>query len=91
MCQSFDLCEDTGAAAVFFPSGMQQSDGNAASNERPLGHGALAGSFTEVPCSQWSGSDGSPLWNGACIAGESAGLWPAVGCGNQGKLCWLFR
>ncbi|KAF8573595.1 glycoside hydrolase family 45 protein [Ramaria rubella] len=64
----FDLCEDTGASAAFFPSG----------------HGALTGEFTEVSCSQWSGSDGSPNWNGACLKGESAGLWPTVGCGNQG-------
>lgn len=65
----FDLCEDTGAAAAFFPSG----------------HGALTGTFKEVSCSQWSGTDGSGLWNGACLSGESAGLWPSgVGCGNQG-------
>ncbi|RPD53383.1 endoglucanase V-like protein [Lentinus tigrinus ALCF2SS1-7] len=64
----FDICEDTGGAGVFFPSG----------------HGALTGTFTEVSCSQWSGSDGGALWNGACIKGESAGNWPSTGCGNQG-------
>ncbi|OCH91481.1 endoglucanase V-like protein [Obba rivulosa] len=65
----FDICEDTGGAAKFFPSG----------------HGALLGTFEEVSCSEWSGSDGSSLWNGACIKGESAALWPSgVGCGNQG-------
>ncbi|PIL24636.1 hypothetical protein GSI_12520 [Ganoderma sinense ZZ0214-1] len=64
----FDICEDTGGANAFFPSG----------------HGALTGTYTEVSCSQWSGSDGGSLWNGSCIKGESAGLWPAVGCGNQG-------
>ncbi|KAJ7576926.1 RlpA-like double-psi beta-barrel-protein domain-containing protein-containing protein [Mycena floridula] len=65
----FDICEDTGGSAVFFPNG----------------HGALTGSFTEVSCSSWSGSDGSPLWNGACLSGEKAANWPsAVGCGNQG-------
>ncbi|KAF8478251.1 glycoside hydrolase family 45 protein [Gautieria morchelliformis] len=64
----FDLCSDTGASAAFFPPGR----------------GALTGAYTEVPCSQWSGYDGSPLWNGACISGESAPSWPAVGCGNQG-------
>ncbi|KAI0738628.1 endoglucanase V-like protein [Daedaleopsis nitida] len=64
----FDICEDTGGAAQFFPSG----------------HGALTGTYTEVSCSQWSGSDGGPLWNGSCIKGESAGNWPSVGCGNQG-------
>nr|AEK06231.1 endoglucanase [Phanerodontia chrysosporium] len=40
----FDICEDTGGSAKFFPSG----------------HGALTGTFTEVSCSQWSGSDGGP-------------------------------
>ncbi|THH30115.1 hypothetical protein EUX98_g4074 [Antrodiella citrinella] len=65
---NFDIFEDTGGAAAFFPSG----------------HGALTGTFTEVSCSLWSGSDGDALWNGACLAGETAGLWPAVGCGNQG-------
>ncbi|KAH8116256.1 endoglucanase V-like protein [Phellopilus nigrolimitatus] len=64
----FDLCEDTGASSTFFPSG----------------HGALTGTFEEVVCSQWSGSDGSELFNGACLAGESAGFWPSVGCGNKG-------
>ncbi|KAL1941305.1 hypothetical protein VTO73DRAFT_7517 [Trametes versicolor] len=64
----FDICEDTGGANAFFPSG----------------HGALTGSYTEVSCSQWSGSDGGSLWNGACIAGEKAGNWPATGCGNKG-------
>ena len=66
---SFDICEDSGGANVFFPSG----------------HGALTGTYTEVSCSQWSGSDGGPLWNGACIKGESAGNWPSTGCGNQGQ------
>ncbi|KAI0085190.1 endoglucanase V-like protein [Irpex rosettiformis] len=65
----FDICEDTGGAAQFFPSG----------------HGALTGTFQEVSCSQWSGSDGSPLWNGACLTGETAGNWPSTGCGNQGE------
>ena len=67
--RSFDICEDTGGANAFFPSG----------------HGALTGTYTEVSCSQWSGSDGGSLWNGSCIKGESAGLWPSVGCGNQGQ------
>lgn len=48
------------------------------------GHGALTGTFTEVSCSQWSGSDGGSLFNGACLSGETAGNWPAVGCGNKG-------
>lgn len=67
---SFDLCEDTGAAAQFFPSG----------------HTALTGTYSEVSCSEWSGSDGSSLWNGACLSGESAAMWPSgTGCGNQGE------
>jgi hypothetical protein len=66
---SFDICEDTGGASAFFPSG----------------HGALLGTWSEVSCSLWTGSgDGSPLWNGACISGEKAPLWPSTGCGNQG-------
>ncbi|KAI5124213.1 hypothetical protein M0805_005063 [Coniferiporia weirii] len=65
----FDLCEDTGASAAFFPSG----------------HGALTGSYQEVSCSEWSGSDGSSLFNGACLSGETAGNWPSVGCGNKGQ------
>ncbi|KIM44561.1 glycoside hydrolase family 45 protein, partial [Hebeloma cylindrosporum] len=64
----FDICEDTGGADAFFPSGL----------------GALIGNFTEVSCNQWSGSNGGALWNGACLAGETAGNWPAIGCGNEG-------
>ncbi|KAE9399954.1 endoglucanase V-like protein [Gymnopus androsaceus JB14] len=66
----FDLCEDTGAAGSFFPSG----------------HTALTGSFTEVSCSEWSGSDESDLFDGACISGETATFWPSTseGCPNQG-------
>lgn len=71
---SFDICEDTGGSAQFFPSG----------------HGALTGTFTEVSCSQWSGSDGGQLWNGACLSGETAANWPAVGCGNKGGLYLTF-
>ncbi|KAF8901462.1 endoglucanase V-like protein, partial [Gymnopilus junonius] len=71
----FDICEDTGGSAVFFPSG----------------HGALTGTFTEVACSQWSGSDGGSLWNGSCLSGETAANWPSgVGCGNQGGFLFLF-
>ena len=49
------------------------------------GHGALIGSYIEVPCSEWQGTDSSPHFNGACISGETAADWPAVGCGNQGR------
>ncbi|KAE9399871.1 hypothetical protein BT96DRAFT_965496 [Gymnopus androsaceus JB14] len=40
----FDLCEDSGGPAVFFPSG----------------HYALTGSFMEVSCSLWSGGADGP-------------------------------
>jgi|SRR6266403_125510 len=66
---SFDLCEDSGTAAAFFPSGR----------------GAMLGTFEEVPCEgNWSGSEGGSLWNGSCMANDTTGLWPAVGCGNKG-------
>jgi len=64
----FDICDDTGGGNAFFPSG----------------HGALLGTFTEVSCSQWSGSDGSSEFTGACLSGESAALWPSTACGNKG-------
>ncbi|KAF5362518.1 hypothetical protein D9756_002451 [Leucocoprinus leucothites] len=64
----FDICQDTGGASSFFPSG----------------HGALVGNFQEVSCSQWSGSDGGSLFNGACLSGETAANWPSTGCGNKG-------
>jgi hypothetical protein len=45
----------------------------------------MLGTYEEVSCSQWSGSDGKILWNGSCLAGESAPLWPAAGgCPNTG-------
>ena len=65
---SFDLCQDSGAPGAFFPSG----------------NGALTGTYQEVPCTEWSGTDGSSLWNGACLAEDSIGNWPTTGCGNQG-------
>ncbi|KAI9440335.1 endoglucanase V-like protein [Lactarius indigo] len=64
----FDLCEESGAYDAFFPEGR----------------GALSGYYEEVSCSQWSGWDGPALWNGACLAGESAHMWPLVACGNTG-------
>ncbi|KAF9062289.1 endoglucanase V-like protein [Rhodocollybia butyracea] len=72
----FDICEDTGGAAAFFPSG----------------HTALLGTFTEVDCSEWTGSDGAGEFNGSCIAGESAAFWPGnTACGNQGTCCRVVR
>ncbi|KAJ4492556.1 endoglucanase V-like protein [Lentinula edodes] len=72
----FDICEDTGGASAFFPSG----------------HTALTGSFVEVSCSEWSGSDGSDLWNGACISGESAALWPGgLGVGIKERRFESFK
>ncbi|KAF8267889.1 endoglucanase V-like protein [Lactarius quietus] len=65
----FQLCQDTGATGAFFPSGSS----------------TLIGTFQEVACSQWSGSDGSLTSSNGCLAGETAGFWPdATGCGNQG-------
>jgi len=64
----FDLCEDTGAPEAFFPDG----------------HHALTGTYREVSCYEWIGTDGPPLWDGACLDGECALPWPAKGCGNQG-------
>lgn len=73
---SFDICEDTGGAAAFFPSG----------------HTALLGTFTEVDCSEWTGSDGAGEFNGSCIAGESAAFWPGnTACGNQGRSCNVVK
>ena len=60
--------------------------GAEADSKLAIGHGALTGTFTEVSCSQWSGSDGGQLWNGACLTGETAANWPAVACGNKGEL-----
>ncbi|KAH9004487.1 endoglucanase V-like protein, partial [Lactarius hatsudake] len=64
----FDLCQDSDADKAFFPAGR----------------GALSGHYEEVSCSEWSGYDGPQLWNGACLAGESAQLWPMTACGNTG-------
>ncbi|KAF8261640.1 endoglucanase V-like protein [Lactarius quietus] len=69
MTVHFDLCTDTGAAAAFFPTG----------------HEALTGTYTEVSCQQWAGTDGPPLFNSACLLGENAPNWPSTGCGNQGE------
>ncbi|KAH9015924.1 endoglucanase V-like protein [Lactarius pseudohatsudake] len=52
------LCGDSGAPEAFFPSGR----------------GALTGTYEEVPCSQWIGTDGPNLWEGACLDGENACL-----------------
>ncbi|KAH9056732.1 endoglucanase V-like protein [Lactarius vividus] len=68
MSVHFDLCTDTGAADAFFPPGR----------------GALTGTYEEVSCSQWTGTDGPSLWDSACLDGESADNWPAVACGNKG-------
>jgi hypothetical protein len=68
--RSFDLCEDSGTGTAFFPSGR----------------GAMLGTFEEVACEgNWSGSEGGSLWDGSCMANATTGLWPARGCGNQGR------
>jgi hypothetical protein len=54
-----------------------------------IGRGALTGTYSEVPCNEWSSNsatiEGVSLWNGACLLGESAPNWPSVACGNQGQ------
>jgi hypothetical protein len=66
---SFDLCQDSGTGTAFFPQGR----------------GAMLGTFVEVPCKDnWSGSEGGSLWGGSCMANDTTGLWPDVGCGNHG-------
>ncbi|KAH9071057.1 glycoside hydrolase family 45 protein [Lactarius deliciosus] len=62
------LCPRPGAPGAFFP----------------LGNGALTGTYEEVPCTNWSGPEGSSLWDGACLADEYTGSWPSAGCGNKG-------
>ena len=67
--RSFDLCADSGAGAAFFPAGR----------------GAMLGDYVEVSCDEWTGSSCPvPLWNNWCMADNSASLWPAKGCGNNG-------
>jgi len=51
----------------------------------PPGRGALLGTYEEVSCDEWTGSQcPDPLWNDWCMADTSTGLWPAKGCGNNG-------
>lgn len=66
--RSFDLCDLTGAPQKFFPSG----------------HLAMRGTYQEVSCTLWQGSDGTPLWSGSCMADPNAAFWPTPACGNQG-------
>ncbi|KAN0121000.1 endoglucanase V-like protein [Russula decolorans] len=65
----FDLCDLTGAPQAFFPPGLL----------------AMRGVYQEVPCTLWQGSEGTPLWNGTCMADENAALWPTPACGNEGS------
>jgi hypothetical protein len=44
----------------------------------------MLGTYEEVSCSEWSGTDGEKLWDDSCLAGESAGFWPDQGCPNKG-------
>ncbi|KAH9977514.1 endoglucanase V-like protein [Russula compacta] len=64
----FDLCEDSQAPEAFFPGSRR----------------AMVGLYVEVPCSEWQGSEGETLWNGACMAPEDAPSWPEHSCGNRG-------
>jgi len=59
---------DSGAPDAFFPGERR----------------AMLGTYEEVSCSEWSGTDGDKLWNGSCLAGENVGLWPETGCSNVG-------
>jgi hypothetical protein len=65
---SFDLCRDTGTGAAFFTGGR----------------GAFTGTYQQVSCDEWDGEDGSKQWADACLSGETADNWPAIGCGNLG-------
>ncbi|KAF8265957.1 glycoside hydrolase family 45 protein [Lactarius quietus] len=66
----FQLCQDSGAPGAFFPDGSE----------------TLIGSYQEVTCTtDWTGSDGSSLSDGACFADDNTGFWPSTtGCGNKG-------
>jgi hypothetical protein len=70
--RSFDLCEDSGASAAFFPKGK----------------GAMLGTFEEVKCEgNWQADTkikSESLWYGSCMANDTSPLWPGVGCGNRG-------
>jgi len=70
MSMHFDLCIDSGAAGAFFTDGR----------------GSMLGTFEEVPCKgNWNGDEGGSLWGGSCMANDTTGLWPAIGCGNHGS------
>jgi hypothetical protein len=66
--RSFDLCDLSGAPQAFFPAGRL----------------AMRGYYQEVPCALWQGSEGTPLWNGSCMADANAAFWPTPACGNEG-------
>ncbi|KAI9510525.1 endoglucanase V-like protein [Russula earlei] len=68
MSMHFDLCNDSGSSSAFFPGRR----------------GAMLGTYQEVDCQAWSGASGDTLWNGACLARETAALWPSHACGNRG-------
>jgi hypothetical protein len=73
--RSFDLCEDSGTAAAFFPKGR----------------GAMLGTFKEVECEgnflvpkKKNKYEGVSLWRHSCMANHTTPLWPGVGCSNSG-------
>lgn len=68
--RSFDLCDLQGASQAFFPGTRL----------------AMYGTYQEVPCSLWKGSDGYPIWNGSCMADTNAAFWPTPACGNEGNV-----
>ena len=65
---SFELCTDSGAPGAFFPDSKT----------------VMLGSYEEVACSGWSGSDGEKTSDNSCMSGEGVGLWPNTGCSNSG-------
>lgn len=69
--RSFDMCELSGASQAFFPPNLR----------------AVYGTYQEVPCTLWQGSQGTPIWNGSCMAPDNAAFWPAQSCGNEGMKC----
>ena len=66
--RSFELCTDSGAPGAFFPDSKT----------------VMLGTYEEVSCSGWSGSDGEKTSDNSCMTGENVGLWPNTGCSNSG-------
>ena len=70
---SFDICAPQGAPtdtwSKFYPF-----------DDKPM-----IGKFHEVPCSQWTGSEGISISKDSCMAPADAPRWPKhSACGNKG-------